>query len=97
LALDHGDVGVVSELVEEGGDGGGVGEDGIPVAEREVRSEDDGLLLVTAIDDLVEQVGGMVVIVPFVRSRDSGVPRSRQRAAACLMTGSSSGRLTLPF
>jgi hypothetical protein len=62
VSLDHGDVGVVGELVEQGSDRGGVGEDGVPVAEGEVGGEGDGLLLVAAIDDLVEQVGGVVVV-----------------------------------
>jgi hypothetical protein len=47
---------VVCELVEERGDGGGVGEDGAPIPEGEGGGEDDGLSLVATVDDLVEQI-----------------------------------------
>jgi hypothetical protein len=70
LTVDQGDVGVVGELVEEGGDRGGVGEYGVPVSKREVRGDEQGAAgdvlvfrpLVASIDDLVEQVGGVGVV-----------------------------------
>ena len=39
LTVDDGDVGMMGELVEESGDGGGIGEDGVPVSESEVRRD----------------------------------------------------------
>jgi hypothetical protein len=70
VPVDDGDVCVMCELVEEGGDGGGVGEDGVPVPEREIRRDENGpgrglvgsWAFVASVDDLVEQVCGMGVV-----------------------------------
>jgi hypothetical protein len=70
LPLDQGHVGVVGQLVEQGGDRGGVREDGVPVSEGEIGGEKDRSRtdiadtwpLVAAVDHLVEQVGGMGVV-----------------------------------
>ncbi len=63
LTFDQSDVGVMSEAIDEGDDAGGVGEDGRPVFEGEIgRDEDRSILLVTGIDDLEEQVSGMIVV-----------------------------------
>ncbi len=63
IAFDHGDVGVMSEPIDEGDDAGGVGENGRPVFEGEIgRDEDRSILLITRIDDLVEQIGSVVVV-----------------------------------
>ena len=42
LSADHGDIGMVSELVQKGGNGSGVWENGVPVAEGEVGGDEDG-------------------------------------------------------
>ena len=52
---------MVQQTVEHGGDAGGVGEDLVPFLEGLVRCKDQGLLFVALVDDLVEQVGGLVV------------------------------------
>src|SRR6185369_9701734 len=46
-----------------GDDAGGVGEGGVPVLEGEVGGDDEGAaLFVARVDDLVEQVGSVVVV-----------------------------------
>src|SRR5487761_1577441 len=73
--LDQGDVGVVGEAVEEGGDTGGIGEDGVPVFESFVGGQQDGISFVAVVDNFKEQVGGMGVVsqVPtFVDHQKSG-------------------------
>jgi hypothetical protein len=63
FALEEGNVGVVSEAVEKSGNAGSVWENGIPVLEGKIGGEDDGTpMLVTLIDDVVEEVGGVFVI-----------------------------------
>jgi hypothetical protein len=57
LALDGDDVGVVDDAIDEGGGARRVGEDGGPVAEGEIRGEDEALLLIATADDLEEEVG----------------------------------------
>jgi len=54
---------MVSEPVEEGGEARGVGKDGSPVFEGEVGSQGESAAgFVAGIDDMVEKVGGMVVV-----------------------------------
>lgn len=54
VALDEGDIGMVSEPVDEGDDAGGVGKDGVPILEGEVGGDDQGpSFLVSGVDDLV--------------------------------------------
>ena len=63
FSLEEGDIGVVGESVEEGCDTSGVGEDGVPVLEGEIGGEDDGAsVLVALVDDVVEEVGGVLVV-----------------------------------
>jgi hypothetical protein len=62
LTLDQGDIGVVGEAVQQSGDDGGVGEDGIPVFEGTVGGDQQGAAFVAGVDDFVEQVGGLGVI-----------------------------------
>ena len=54
---------MVGESVEKSGDAGSVWENGVPVLEGEIGGEDDGTpMLVTLIDDVVEEIGGVLVI-----------------------------------
>src|SRR5215207_1581964 len=63
VAVDEGDVSVVCEAVDEGDDAGGVGEDGAPVLEGEIGGDDEGSVpFVAAVDDLEEEVGGVIVV-----------------------------------
>lgn len=62
LAFDHGDIGVVGEAVQQGGDHRGVGEHGIPVLEGAVGGEQQGAVLLAEVDDFVEQVSGLGVV-----------------------------------
>lgn len=63
FSLDEGDVGVMGEPVKKGGDAGGVGKDGVPVLEGEIGGENDRAAgVVTGIDDVVEEVGGVLVV-----------------------------------
>ena len=62
VAGDLHDGGVMGEAVDEPDGAGRVGEDGVPVAEGDVRGEDDRLLLVAARDDLEEQVRGVGIV-----------------------------------
>ena len=62
LAFNDEEVDVVSEAINEGGDTGGVREDGIPVFEGTISSDDEGAALVTAIDDLEEQIGSGSIV-----------------------------------
>ena len=61
-ALDDGDVGVMGEAVEERRDASGMGEDRVPLFEGLVGSQQDGLALVTVVDDFEEQIGGVGVV-----------------------------------
>jgi len=54
---------MVGESVDEGDDAGGVGEDAVPVLEGEIGGDEQrASLFVARIDDLVEQIGGVIVI-----------------------------------
>jgi hypothetical protein len=51
----------MQEAIQQCDDAGGIGKDLVPLfkrSKRSVRCKDYGLTLVTAIDDLIEQVGG---------------------------------------
>jgi len=52
----------MGEAIEQGGDGGGVREDGVPVLEALIGGQQDGIAFVTVVDDLEEQIGGVRVI-----------------------------------
>src|SRR2546426_11445177 len=74
-ALKDGDVGVMGEAVEEGGDAGGIGEDGVPLFGGFIGRQQDGLALVTVVNDFEEQVGGGGVvseIATFVNDQKGG-------------------------
>jgi len=57
VALDRDDVRVVDDPVDKRDRRAGVGEDRRPVAESQVRGEHEALFLISAADDLKEQVG----------------------------------------
>lgn len=62
----------MGEAVDEGDDAGGIGEHGRPVLEGEIGRDDDrSPLFVTRIDDLVEQIGGMVVVREIAKLVDA--------------------------
>src|SRR2546428_8139918 len=84
-ALKDGDVGVMGEAVEEGGDAGGIGEDGVPLFEGFIGRQQDGLALVTVVNDFEEQVGGVGVvsdIATFVNDQQGGAGVEAELAAA---------------
>ena len=56
------DLDVVGEAVDERDGAGGVGEDGVPLLEGQVGGEEQGAVLVTAADELEEEVGGARVV-----------------------------------
>ena len=60
--FDEEDLDVVSQAVDQGDGAGGVGEDGVPVLERQVGCDEQGAVLVTTADELEEQVGGAGVV-----------------------------------
>jgi hypothetical protein len=67
IAFEQGDVGVMGEAVEESGDAGGVGEDGVPFLKAFIGSQDDGIAFVTVVDDFEQQVGGVGIVgeIPY--------------------------------
>ncbi len=86
---------MVGQLVEEGGDRGGVWEDGVPGAEGEVCGDQDGAAgqipwtgpLVASVDDLVEQVGGVRVVgevADLVDREQVGPGVAAESASQCL-------------
>ena len=63
LALEDGDVGMMCEPVQQGGNTSGVRKDGVPVFEGEICCQHDGASsFVARIDDVVEEVGGVFVV-----------------------------------
>src|SRR6266571_4752169 len=62
LAFNQSDVGMMSETVEECGDGSGVGKDGVPVFKCFVRCNENRASFVTSTDELIEQIGGIRII-----------------------------------
>ena len=61
-AFDDEDLDVVGQAVDQGDGAGGVGEDGVPVLEGQISGDKQGAVLVTAADELEEQVGGPCVV-----------------------------------
>jgi hypothetical protein len=61
VALQARDLGVMQQPIQQRGDAGGVGKGLVPFFERAIRSDDYGLAFVTAIDDLIEDVCGLIV------------------------------------
>jgi hypothetical protein len=55
LALENGDVGMMGEMVEQGGDGSGVGENLIPLLEDLIHRNEKRVALIAAVDDIVEK------------------------------------------
>ena len=62
MTFQQRDVGMVGQAVEQGGDGGSVGKDGVPFFKISVGGDDNGTALVAAVDHFIEQVGGIVVV-----------------------------------
>ncbi len=53
---------MMREAIEQGGDASSVGKYLIPFFERPIRSDNNGTMLVPAVDYLVQKVSGVVVI-----------------------------------
>ena len=51
----------MQQTVQQRGDAGGVGKDLVPFFKCSVGGYDYGLAFVTAIDDFIEDVGGLIV------------------------------------
>ena len=62
IAFDQGDLRMMGEAVQQRGDAGGVGEDGIPFLEGFVGGQDHGIAFIAVVDDFEQQVGGVGVI-----------------------------------
>ena len=76
VALDDSDIGVMQQPVEQGHNAGRIGEDLVPFFERPIGGEDDRLAFVSAVDDLIQQIGGFVAegnVANFVDSQQSGI------------------------
>ena len=76
VAFQGDEFGAVDEAVDEGDHTSGVGEDVVPFPERFVGGEDNGAVLISARDDLEEEVGIAVVIgeiAELVDTKDSGL------------------------
>jgi len=87
VAFNDGHVGVVKKTVEHGDDAGGIGKDLVPLFEWPVGREDHRFAFVAAIDDFVEQIGGLVVggkIPDFIDAKDASVGVAAQFAAAAI-------------
>src|SRR5215470_14491768 len=53
---------MMGEAVQQRGDGGGIGEDGVPVFKSFVRGDENGAAFITAADEFKEQIGGIRII-----------------------------------
>ena len=72
LALEEGDVGMVGEPVQQCGNASSVRKDGVPIFEGEIGSQHDGASsFVARIDDVVEEVGGVVVVGEIAKLVDA--------------------------
>src|SRR5215831_2249453 len=83
--LEEGDVGVMGQAVEESGNGGGIGKDGVPLFEGLIGGQQNRIALVTVVDDFEEQVGGMGVvgqIAAFVDDQQGGASVVAEAPAA---------------
>src|SRR5208283_6141120 len=75
IAFEQGDIGMMGEAVQQRGDAGGVGEDGIPFLKGFVGGQDHGVAFVAVVDDFEEQVGGVGVVgqvTNFVKDEQAG-------------------------
>src|SRR5215469_3345588 len=84
-AFDQGHVSVMGKTVEQGGDGSGVGEDGVPFFKGFIGGQQNGITLVAVIDDFKEQVGSVGVvsqIATFVDDEQGGTGIEAKLAAA---------------
>lgn len=75
LTFQDGNVGVVREPVQQRGDAGGIGKDVAPFGETAIGGDDDGSAFITAIDDFIEKVGGVIVvsqITQFINAKQRG-------------------------
>src|SRR5208282_6458457 len=84
IAFQESDIGMMGEAVEQRGDAGGVGEDGIPFLEGFVGSQDHGIAFVAVVDDFEQQVGGVGVIgqvTDFVKHEQAGAGVETELAA----------------
>ena len=61
-AFNDEDLDVVGQAVDQGDGAGGVGEDGVPVLERQIGGDEQRAMLVAAADELEEKVGGAGVV-----------------------------------
>ena len=52
VAFNHDNLGVVGEAIDQRDRAGGVGKDGVPVLERQVRRHEQGAVFIAAADDL---------------------------------------------
>ena len=62
LTFQDGDLGVVCEPVQQRCNAGGIRKDFVPFGETAIGGDDDRAALITAVDDFVEKIGGMVVV-----------------------------------
>ena len=92
LAVDGQDLGVVDEAVDQRDDAGSVGEDLAPLGERAVGCDDGAVALVTAADELEQEIGvavGIGEISDLIDGEEVGVsivaqaPTQRGIAVEC--------------
>src|SRR6266540_875356 len=84
-----------TEAVDERGGASGVGEDGGPLTESEVRGEDDAALLVAAAHDLEERVNFPIVAGEVADLVDDQEPCSVRAVAQPLVESTGYSRLDL--
>ena len=61
-AFKDGNIGMMGQAVQEGGDAGGVGKDVVPIGEAAIGGEENRAVFIPPVDDFVEQIGGMIVV-----------------------------------
>ena len=78
VAFNHDNLGVVGEAIDQRDRAGGVGKDGVPVLERQVRRHEQGAVFIAAADDLEEEVGGVGIVgeVANLVDGEEGGPRA---------------------
>ena len=101
VAFNHDNLGVVGEAIDQRDRAGGVGKDGVPVLERQVRRHEQGAVFIAAADDLEEEVGEPVprygthggrwppLRVPLPAPREGVAPRPTLRDARRPMVAAS--------
>ena len=77
-AFDQGDVGMMSETIQQRGDAGGVGENGVPVFESLVGSQQNRIALIAVVNDFEEKVGGVGVVSQISTLESSRKPGVRK-------------------